>query len=501
MIKRYNIPILLVILVLTLSVTSFYNYNSQKTLLLEQMRSDADDIVSSITASMQRFEHIKSTMNLQRLVSEVSFGLEIFEFRYLEPDGVIQESMFKHEIGTIDTLQSFRETMQGEKQFGEFFFEERDYVPVMAIYYPIYANNNLIGIIDLAVDVSEYKVIDEARPEFSMLRRQVDIMNLIKSMEGSIRNSIKIHEETDLDDFLRRYVESAENIVQISIVDENRKIIISSNEVLIGKTVESLESEIIDVEGKALYRIVSDQYNFGNGLNKKLLLLIDAAPYKQNEQQLLRTAIFTSALGLFFALFIARGIYYSAIERSREEKVRLERLVKERTHEIEMLSKTDKLTGLWNRCYLDEMMVMEFKRARRYEHDISIIVIDLDHFKSINDNYGHIAGDDVLREVSKRIQKSVRETDFVGRYGGEEMVVILPESTLETAKAVAEQIREKIAEKPIAIQKGSLDVTASLGVSHLGDKHEKFDDLFHEADQALYVSKEGGRNRVTIYNS
>ena len=501
--KVYNVPALLVVLVLTLSAVSFYNYHSQKNLLLNQMRSDADDIVSSINASMKRFDHIKLTMNLQRLVSEVSFGLEIFEFRYLEPDGIIQESMFKQEIGNIHNVKSFRETMQGDKELGAFFFEERDFVPVMAIYYPIYSDGNLIGIIDLAVDISEYDAIGAAqKPDFSLMRRQVDIMNLLKSIEGSIRNSLKIFKETDLHDFLHRYVESAENIVQISIVGEDGTVFVSSNSAVTGEKMSRgalKDSELVDIEGRPLYRMITEAGSLQSATNGKLLLLIDAAPYRENELRLLKTALFTSAVGVLFALIIARIIYFSAIEQSRQEKERLERLVKERTREIELLSKTDKLTGLWNRCYLDEMMEMEFKRARRYSHDISIILIDLDHFKKINDTYGHIAGVDVLREASKRIRESTRETDFIGRYGGEEIVVILPESTIETAQQIGEQIRMRIAETPVAIDGTEINVTASLGISHLGEGHMKFEELFKEADEALYESKSAGRNRVSFY--
>ena len=318
-VKTYNIPILLFTLVLTLSVLAFYNYYSQKNVLLKQMRSDADDIVSSITASMHRFDHIKSTMNMQRLVSEVSFGLEIFEFRYLEPDGIIHESMFKKEIGKLYDSISFRKTMQGDKDLGAFFFEDRDYVPVMAIYYPIHDKNDLIGIIDLAVDISEYDMIDDLKQNFSLMRRQVDIRNLLKSIEGSIRNSLKIFEETDLHDFLYRYVETAENIVQVSIVDTNGNIFMSSNESMIGTTISLdalAESELFDTGGRMAYRMTSEEHTFSGDKNGKLLMLIDAAPYMENEQQLLRTALFTAAIALLFALFITRGIYYSAIERS-----------------------------------------------------------------------------------------------------------------------------------------------------------------------------------------
>ena len=501
-IKKHNIPILLTILVLTLSSLSFYNYNTQKNLLLEQMQSDAGDIVNSITAAMDRFHEIKATMNLQKLVNEVSFDLEIFDFRYLEPDGTIHNSMFKEEIGRIRDVKSFKQTMQGDMELGTFFYEERDFVPVMAIYYPIYLKGEVIGILDLSVDVSEYEEVEGNDTEFSLLRRQVDILNLLKSIRGSIQNSVAVFEETDLFDFLHNYVNSAENIVQISIVNTDGKVLLSNNNEIIGSTLDSDElwpPKLIDVEGSPVYRMVTQNTSLGGSNNGQLLLLIDAAPYKKNEQRLLQTALMTSAIAVLFALFIARAIYFSAIEQSRQEKERLERLVKERTHEIELLSKTDALTGLWNRGYLEEMLDMEFKRARRYQHDIALLIVDLDHFKHVNDTYGHMAGDDVLRQTSGIIQNCLRETDFVGRYGGEEIVVILPETSLEAARAIGEEIREKIAEKPVTSEEHVIDVSASIGISDLRPEHEDQHAVFSEADQALYVSKEKGRNRVTLY--
>ncbi len=501
---KYNTPVLLLILVLSISYLSFFNYESQKKLLLTQMKSDAGDIVNSITAAMIRFQDIKSTMNLQKLVNDVSFGLEIFEFRYLEPDGIIRNSMFKEEIGNIYTAESFKQTMQGERKLKEFFFETRDYVDVMAIYYPIYRNNALIGMIDLAVDVSEYKEIEGSRENFALLRRQVDIMNLLKAIEGSIANSLEIFEQTDVDKFLHGYVRSAENIVQISLIDSDNKVRISSHSDMIGRqlNMQALPPpELINMDDRLIYRTVVNSGLLDKSKDTQLMLLIDASPYAQNEQQLLKTALITSAIALFFALVIARAIYYSAIERSRSEKERLEQLVKERTHEIEVLSKTDALTGLWNRGYLEEMLEMEFKRARRYGHDISIMIVDLDFFKRINDTYGHMAGDEVLRQISRRISEGVRETDFVGRYGGEEIVVILPETALDAALKIANGIRETIASSPVVFETYTIEVTTSIGLSHLREEHTDYLTVFAEADKALYFAKEQGRNRVVVFDA
>lgn len=501
--KRYNITIVLLTLVLSLSGLSFYNYSVQKDLLLEQMHSDAQDTSSSIIAAMNRFYDIKSTMKVQKLVNDISLGLEIFEFRYIEPDGIIRNSMFKEEIGKVYQGKSFKETRTGAVPMGKFFFETRDYVPVMSIYYPIMMNEKLIGIIDLCVDISEYKVLlSSNQTDFLLMRRQVDILNLLKSIEGSIHNSIEITSKTDFHNFLNKYVETARNIIQISLVDKQRRVLISSDRSIIGKRLEPSDftsPAIFDMNGRPTYRMVMPNVDINDGNNEQLILLIDARSYVKNVQRILRTSLLTSAIGIVFALFIALIIYYSAIERSRKETERLERLVKERTYDIEFLSKTDALTGLWNRGHLEEMMELEFKRSRRYKKDMAILVIDLDYFKKINDQYGHLAGDDVLRKVSKRLRESLRETDFIGRYGGEEIVVILSETQADKALELAHKICIEIGSEPIHFGDITIPVTVSIGVSVLSPEHEHYEELFSEADDALYSSKNNGRNRVSIY--
>jgi len=501
--KKYNIPLALITLALTLSALSMYNYNTQKDLLLHQMKSDAGDIVSSIIASIDRFHEIKTTMNLQKLVGEISLGLEIFEFRYLEPDGIISNSMFKDEVGKPFVKDSFQQIMNNQSKAGEFFFEERDYVPVMAIYYPLRVDKKIVGYIDLSVDVSEYDVVvDGSDAEFSLLRRQVDILNLLKAIEGSVKNSLNIFKTVDIYTFLDSYVKSAQNIIQLAVIDQSGRVLISSNPNNIGQRLDSsalLEPQLIEINNNLVYRILASENRSVSVHDERLLLLIDAAPYAANKQQLLFTAIATSGAAIIFALFVSYSIYRYTAEQSREETERLEAMVKERTQEIELLSKTDALTGLWNRGCLEEMLEMEFKRARRYNHEFAILLLDLDHFKLINDNYGHLAGDEVLRQTSSRISSGLRETDFVGRYGGEEIVVILTETNLSDAKSIGDKLRASIAATPVQLEDQAITVTTSVGVSYLREEIKTTESLFQEADEALYAAKENGRDQVVVY--
>ena len=159
---------------------------------------------------------------------------------------------------------------------------------------------------------------------------------------------------------------------------------------------------------------------------------------------------------------------------------------------------TDGLTGLHNRRYLESHMVALAEQAVTRGKPLALMILDIDHFKSINDTYGHDAGDDVLREFAVRIRKSVRGIDLAARYGGEEFVVVMPETDLHVAGIVAERLRQAVASEPFAIEKGArrIDVTMSIGLSMLERKGESIADALKRADQALYRAKHAGRNRV-----
>jgi diguanylate cyclase (GGDEF)-like protein len=167
-----------------------------------------------------------------------------------------------------------------------------------------------------------------------------------------------------------------------------------------------------------------------------------------------------------------------------------------------ILSITDALTGSYNRRYLMEQLPRELERCRRYGYPLSVIMSDVDHFKDINDARGHAAGDEVLQQFAARAQKSIRSnSDWVSRYGGEEFLIVLPETSHEGAMAVAEKIRTLIGSTPFATRAGDSMVTASFGVASTGptgpDIALKVDALIRIADECLYRSKQGGRNRTS----
>lgn len=159
----------------------------------------------------------------------------------------------------------------------------------------------------------------------------------------------------------------------------------------------------------------------------------------------------------------------------------------------------DGLTALWNRGVIVDLLGRELARSRREHVSTAILMCDLDHFKSVNDTYGHLAGDDVLKETSKRLLASVRSYDFVGRYGGEEFLVVLNNCNPAYAFARAEEIRKAIAQKPVSSSSGPVPITMSLGLLVSQEWGcLPVEELLHEADTALYAAKAAGRNCVRV---
>lgn len=158
---------------------------------------------------------------------------------------------------------------------------------------------------------------------------------------------------------------------------------------------------------------------------------------------------------------------------------------------------TDGLTGANNKRYLLDSLEREMVRSYRHGRPVSLVMFDVDFFKTVNDSYGHLAGDAVLREISLRVRENVRKDEIFARYGGEEFMVLLPESTLEDARAFAERVRSLVADQPVNVDGTEIPVTISLGIAHVSGHSDLLpDDLIAEADRNLYEAKRQGRNRV-----
>lgn len=183
--------------------------------------------------------------------------------------------------------------------------------------------------------------------------------------------------------------------------------------------------------------------------------------------------------------------------RTQARRTRSIEIMRRRVDRGIELSVIDQLTGLYNRRYMMSQLHQWMGRAMRGGQPLSLIALDIDHFKSVNDTYGHAAGDEVLQQMAERLRANVRPIDIVCRPGGEEFVVILPETGGDRACAAAERIRQAVAEEPFSLSGLSpIDVTLSAGVSMLADREDTPASLLGRADQALYAAKTDGRNRV-----
>lgn len=194
------------------------------------------------------------------------------------------------------------------------------------------------------------------------------------------------------------------------------------------------------------------------------------------------------------------------IDQISAHRAELQRQVDERTaelvkanHELKMLSRTDDLTGIPNRRDIMEKIQFEYHRSKRSHQPFAIILGDIDKFKRFNDTYGHDCGDVVLRMVAQTLQASVRKNDYLSRWGGEEFLIVLPETTVEGTLVVAERIRSSVEEAHLEYEGKKLQVTITLGVAFFDEKLG-VDQSIQNADQALYLGKQNGRNRVEFWN-
>lgn len=210
---------------------------------------------------------------------------------------------------------------------------------------------------------------------------------------------------------------------------------------------------------------------------------------------------FTYVATFYFMINIYESIKLSQTKNLIYLNNNLEEIVKQRTAELQnekeilqVISSTDSLTGLYNRSKLEETFKYEQKQSIRYNTQLSIILMDIDFFKEVNDLYGHNIGDEFLIEISNELNIFFRDTDTVGRWGGEEFLIILPKSSIKSAQNIAERIRSIIEKIPF---NNIGHKTASFGVASLIDGDE-LSTIVHRADEALYISKSDGRNKVSI---
>ncbi len=180
----------------------------------------------------------------------------------------------------------------------------------------------------------------------------------------------------------------------------------------------------------------------------------------------------------------------------------LEESLKKANEQIKILSISDPLTGIFNRRYLNKHLPLEISRAKRYNRPLSLILCDIDHFKKVNDSYGHLVGDQVIKTFVSCIKKSIRDVDWMVRYGGEEFIIVVPETDFNGSYVLAERLRNTISQRVIKVKKQEVRITSSFGVtgfvSNATDHKITFEAMIDQADKCLYKAKMKGRNAVEV---
>jgi two-component system cell cycle response regulator len=257
---------------------------------------------------------------------------------------------------------------------------------------------------------------------------------------------------------------------------------------------EPLDAVVCDLEmpgldGEKLLHVKSSSAN----LSSVQFLFLTATSNMERRARLLGSGACDAIAKPFHpADLVARVALHLKVKRLQDEL-----MVKNAT--LARLSTVDALTGLRTRRYLNELLTIEFLRARRYGTPLVLLMADIDRFKDVNDRYGHPAGDAVLRRVAELLSSQLRATDTPGRFGGEEFLVVLPQNDVRGGAVLAERWRNAIARRRFPLPDGAeVAVTISAGVAEYCSEFESPDDLVSAADRALYQAKAGGRNRVEI---
>ncbi len=312
-----------------------------------------------------------------------------------------------------------------------------------------------------------------------------------------------LSEVIELDEILQKIVESSEALTGGSAVLLWRtnssyriykpdKLIIKEQKVSIKKLKETL-LELIRSNKKPLYFSDLAMYKKKalplNGVNPKSMFVVPLIIEKRVQAMV---AVFSSKRDAFNQIqrHLLEVYLYQASESASKAMLH---------EEIKMMAFTDGLTGLYNHRRFQERLQEELKRADRYTEPVSLILLDIDHFKKVNDTYGHPAGDAVLKKIAEIIRKAVREIDFPARYGGEEFALIILKSTAREAKKIAERLRKKVEQTTVKTDTADINVTLSLGIASYPEDARTREDLIERADQALYRAKQEGRNKTVLY--
>jgi diguanylate cyclase (GGDEF)-like protein len=333
-----------------------------------------------------------------------------------------------------------------------------------------------------------------------MSEKEIAIWELIDKMEQQLSH---FQDKMDIRQIWKIFLDDIQNLIQIEI-----SALFLEDE----KTHEFVMQEVWPPDKKKYchkeQELQIECGMFASIIKRRRPGLVPSLVYKGKKELSLFILPFSTIKRTRGAAFLFTPIQESSLtkedDRHLEILTKLCSLVMDNTllyEEKKALSITDPLTGSYNRAYLTEHLPQEIKRAARYGRPLSLVLCDIDHFKEVNDRYGHLAGDRVLREFVQCLTELIRtDVDWLARYGGEEFLVVLPETDVKRAINQAERLRQSISKKVIETQKTRFQITASFGVTGIDPtvKEEalSFDALINCADKFMYQAKQGGRNKV-----
>jgi len=254
---------------------------------------------------------------------------------------------------------------------------------------------------------------------------------------------------------------------------------------VVEKNTKNLENQIVDTDVVETYVPIMNGGDFSGAFE----LYYDITMQKKSMDALISQVNYL--LYISTAIIIMVVVLTSHVFRnSMQERLRFEKTLLK-------MANSDELTGLYNRRGFIELLEWELRKVERYQRRACILLFDLDHFKNVNDVFGHQAGDNALVAVARRCRRELRRSDIFARYGGEEFIVLLPDTDQESALKVAEKLRLAIESTPVSTDEGAINLTISVGVAAIEDKDKlSIDGIIKSADDSLYLAKRGGRNRI-----
>jgi diguanylate cyclase (GGDEF)-like protein/PAS domain S-box-containing protein len=345
----------------------------------------------------------------------------------------------------------FQAVNQGEPYHGEDFFQRRDksVFPVEVIGQPMWENGQVVGSVTAFRDITDRKSVEE-----SLRESEERFRTTLENLPGAVFTH----------DLQGRFL-----LVNNAACQQT------------GYTREELlqmKVEEIDPQAPARKDILNIWQNMQPGQSS----MIESTHIRKDGSRY-------PAEVMLNAIIMDRKPAILAVAFDVSER-------KEAEERLRFLATTDELTSMWNRRRFTQATRNELERAQRYQHIFSLLMLDIDYFKNINDTYGHGAGDEVLRHIAYLIRQSLRMVDMPGRFGGEEFAVILPHTDLDAAYKTAERLRQYIANTPAVYNHMQIPFSVSIGIATYQDDIENEDELYKMADDALYEAKRKGRNIV-----